>query len=354
MGHHRDRPHLRPRRCRPSSSGRRTRHRRRPSALSRGAARRRAAWPGRPRDAHPVPAGHRRGGCRRVPDGLLRRHRPRRRRRRDGRHHRRGAGLHRGPVHGDGPAGPARGPLAGGDGGRRGRLRHARHRRACIRGQRGGRRIGAARQLLLRGVRRHRLVPDHQRGRGPRRRRRHLRRRGRPAPAGPVHQPHELGGDRPGPGGRHLPRRAHHRAGLPPVRPGTAHHRGDHRDHARPGRTGHRHGPRASRAQRAPDHDRGRWPGGPRHQPGHRGLARPRALRPPSDPLASRIGPRKAPPHRASHRRRPADEDRSGGRAAVIAAFAARGSGLTCPQSSTCRRGSPSGRRRGRGRPGAG
>jgi hypothetical protein len=42
-------------------------------------------------------------------------------------------------------------------------------------------------------------------------------------------------------------------------------------------------------------------------------------------------GPRKAPPHRASHRRRAADEDRSGGRAAVIAAFAARGSGLTCP-----------------------
>jgi drug/metabolite transporter, DME family len=33
---------------------------------------------------------------------------------------------------------------------------------------------------------------------------------GRPAHAGPVHQPHELGGDRPGPGGRHLPRRAHH------------------------------------------------------------------------------------------------------------------------------------------------
>ena len=145
-----------------------------------------------------LPARHRRGGRRRVPDGLLRRGRPRRRRRRDGRHHRRGAGLHRDPVHGDGPAEPSRGPLAGRDGGRHNGLRHARHRRACIRSQRGGRRSGAARQPLLRGVRRHRLVPDHQRRRGPRRCRRHLWRRGRPAPAGPVHQPHELGGDRPG------------------------------------------------------------------------------------------------------------------------------------------------------------
>ena len=64
--------------------------------------------------------------------------------------------------------------------------------------------------------------------------------------------------------------------------------------------------------------------------------------------------PQKGVTHPASHRRRAADEDRSGGRAAVIAAFAAHGSALTCPQSSTCRRGSPSGRRRGRGRPGAG
>ena len=95
-------------------------------------------------------------------------------------------------------ADPARGPLAGRDGGRRNGLRHARHQRACIQSQRGGRRSGAARQPLLRGVRRHRLVPDHQRRRRPRRCRRHLWRRGRPAPAGPVHQPHELGGDRPG------------------------------------------------------------------------------------------------------------------------------------------------------------
>ena len=63
--------------------------------------------------------------------------------------------------------------------------------------------------------------------------------------------------------------------------------------------------------------------------------------------------PQKGATQRASHRRRAADEDRSGGRAAVIAAFAARGSALTCSQSSTCRRGSPSGRRRGRGQPGA-
>lgn len=56
---------------------------------------------------------------------------------------------------------------------------------------------------------------------------------------------------------------------------GAAHHRGDHRDHARPGRTGRGRGPRAGRSQRAPDHDRARWPGGSRRRPGHRGLALP-------------------------------------------------------------------------------
>jgi hypothetical protein len=74
--------------------------------------------------------------------------------------------------------------------------------------------------------------------------------------------------------GRHLSRRAHHRAGLPSVRPGAAHHGGDDRDHARPGRTGRGRGPRADRARRAPDHNRARWPWGSRRRPGHRGLAR--------------------------------------------------------------------------------
>ena len=135
---------------------------------------------------------------------------------------------------------------------------------------------------------------------------------------------------------------------------GFRHAHGDDRDHARPGRTGRGRGPRAGRARRAPDHQPGSLalgfsPSAWSSRPGPRG-----APRPPPHLIARWASPRKAPPHRASHRRRAADEDRSGGRAAVIAAFAARGSALTCPQSSTCRRGSPSGRRRGRGRPGAG
>jgi hypothetical protein len=55
---------------------------------------------------------------------------------------------------------------------------------------------------------------------------------------------------------------------------GAAHHGGDDRDHARPGRTRRRRGPRAGRSQRTPDSNRARWPWGSRRRPGHRGLAR--------------------------------------------------------------------------------